>query len=410
MRVARGARCRSRVRILLLHDYGVPIGGAEHMTFALRDGLRARGHDVQLLASSATRADMRNQADIVCYGTESPVRRVLQVVNPSARAAVRRAVLTFRPDIVHVRSFLSQLSPAILPALRGTVAVLHVVDYQMICPIHSKRLPDGSRCDYRAGVDCYRTGCVSLAGLARVDAHKRMWAAWHDVFAAVVANSEWTANRLRGDGVRVDRAIWNGVPVSPGRPALAGPPTVAFAGRLSRDKGIAVLVRAMRDVVRAIPDARLIVAGDGPDRGTVERAIRECGIEANVRVLGTVPRADLDTIFASAWVQAVPSQWEEPFGLVAAEAMMRGTAVVASRTGGLTEIVADGTTGALVEPGDERALADALIRLLNDRDACERMGAAARRFATAELSEAMCIDRLVALYEELRADNATRAV
>ena len=399
------------MRILLVHDFGVPIGGAEHMTYTLRDGLRKRGHEVRLLASSAASGDLANQADEVCFGTEFPLRRVLQVVNPSAIAATRRVVAGFRPDVVHVRSFLSQLSPCILPQLRGAIAILHVVDYQLICPIHSKRLPDGSRCQHRSGGHCYRTGCISLAGLARVHVHRRMWDQWHDVFAAVVANSEWTAARLRDDGVHVDRAIWNGVPICPNRPRLADPPTVVFAGRLAAEKGIEVLIQAMRSVVNALPDARLIVAGDGPDRARVERAVSACTLEANTTLLGAMSSAQLNATFANAWVQAVPSEWEEPFGLVAAEAMMRGTAVVASRTGGLTEIIEDERTGVLVRPGDTNALAQALIRLLSDRALCEQMGERARRFAIAELSDDMCVDRFLGLYDALRAQRAAaRAV
>jgi glycosyltransferase involved in cell wall biosynthesis len=395
------------MRILLLHDYGVPIGGAEHMTFALRDGFRRRGHDVHLLTSSATHGTLANRADRVCYGTESLVRRVLQVANPSAVATVRRTLAEFRPDVVHVRSFLMQLSPCVLPPLHGPVAVLHAVDYQLVCPLGSKRLPDGSRCHHRAGLDCRRTGCASLAGVARATAQRRMWNRWHDVFDAVIANSEWTAARLRTDGIHVDRAIWNGVPTSASRSLMAETPTVVFVGRLNADKGIEPLVRAMRQVVDAVPAARLVVAGDGPERARVEQAVTECGLAAHTTLLGNVPRTRLNEVTAGAWVQAVPSQWEEPFGLAAAEAMMRGTAVVASNFGGLTEIIKDGTTGLLVDTRDGNALARALVRLLSDRATCERMGAEGRRFALAELSEDGCVDRLLALYDELRTRRST---
>ncbi|MBK6395320.1 MAG: glycosyltransferase [Betaproteobacteria bacterium] len=93
-------------------------------------------------------------------------------------------------------------------------------------------------------------------------------------------------------------------------------------------------------------------------------------------------------------MQAVPSRWEEPFGLVAAEAMMRGTAVVASESGGLAEQVEPGATGYLAPAGDAGALARALEQVVRDRDLAERMGASARVRALAELTTDRHVDRV----------------
>jgi glycosyltransferase involved in cell wall biosynthesis len=101
-------------------------------------------------------------------------------------------------------------------------------------------------------------------------------------------------------------------------------------------------------------------------------------------------------------VQAVPSRWEEPFGLVAAEAMMRGTAVVASENGGLAEQVEPGATGYLAPAGDAGALARALERVVRARDLAERMGASARVRALAELTIDRHVDRVVAAHVACR--------
>jgi glycosyltransferase involved in cell wall biosynthesis len=101
-------------------------------------------------------------------------------------------------------------------------------------------------------------------------------------------------------------------------------------------------------------------------------------------------------------VHAVPSRWPEPFGLTATEAMMRGTAVVASDIGGLSESVAHGTTGLRVQAGDESALADALSLVLADRALAERLGDAGRERARAEFTLDGCITRFERLYDALR--------
>ena len=97
----------------------------------------------------------------------------------------------------------------------------------------------------------------------------------------------------------------------------------------------------------------------------------------------------------------MPSRWAEPFGLVAAEAMMRGTAVIVSDTGGLAELVQDGDTAFLVPPGDSEALATRLLQVLHSRDLAEHIGQAGRTMALACLSERTVVDRFVEIYQQL---------
>src|SRR5262245_49732503 len=116
------------------------------MSLALRDGLRRRGHEAQLFASNASPLPVANQADYTCLGSQSSPGRLLRVANPWAVTALRRVLSSYRPDVVHVRMFLTQLSPLILPLLRQVPSVLQVVNYQTICPVNSKLLPNGLAC------------------------------------------------------------------------------------------------------------------------------------------------------------------------------------------------------------------------------------------------------------------------
>jgi glycosyltransferase involved in cell wall biosynthesis len=94
----------------------------------------------------------------------------------------------------------------------------------------------------------------------------------------------------------------------------------------------------------------------------------------------------MEKAFEEVWAQIVPSQWEEPFGVVTTEAMMRGTAVIASNHGGCAECVVDGRTGVLFPAGDADALAAAILRLIGDKFLCEKMGLAGRDIALREYS------------------------
>ena len=388
------------MRVLLVNDYGTPTGGAELQTLRFRDLLRERGHEALLFTSDARPHGVEPASDVTCFGTQGAGRAVLQAANPLAAAGLRRVLKSFRPDVVHLRMFLSQLSPLVLRELRDVPTLMHAVNYQLICPLNTKLLPDGTSCAHRAGAICQATGCVSSAGRMRFAVQRRMWQAWRGAVDVSVANSRWTAGRLARDGVAMDGHFTYGVPALGPRPALAATPVVAFVGRLFRKKGVDVLLRAMAAVRKAVPNSHLRIVGEGPERAALERLAGELRLPAeSVSWHGFVRREDLDALLGDAWLQAVPSVYEEPFGMVTIEAMMRGTAVVASNSGGPSEVVREGETGLLVPPGDSAALADAMIRVLSDRALTERLGAAAYEIARREFTESASIDRLLALYE-----------
>src|SRR5271156_5081628 len=121
------------MKILLISDYATPTGGAELMILALRAALRRRGHDARLLASSALPLGLPSEADYECFGIRSRLRSFIQIANPSAVWRLHQVLTEFQPDVVHVRLFLSQLSPAILPLLRGVPAIHHVAWYRSVC-------------------------------------------------------------------------------------------------------------------------------------------------------------------------------------------------------------------------------------------------------------------------------------
>jgi glycosyltransferase involved in cell wall biosynthesis len=389
------------MRILLISDYATPSGGAELMLLSLRDGLRRRGHDARWFASSARPLGLPSQADYECFGIASSVRGLIQVVNPSAFLRLRQVLREFQPDVAHVRLFLGQLSPAILPLLRDVPAIHHVAWYRSICPIGTKMLPDGASCHEPAGAACWRHGCFPRWAWPSAILQMNLTRRWQASFNVVVANSYATQRRLQAQGVDAAEVVWNGVPVWPSRGAFAEHPTVAFAGRLLPEKGADLLVDAFAHVAKQFPGARLLIAGDGPERGKIVSQIGRLGLGSQVRMLGHLPRPDLEREFAEAWVQVVPSRWEEPFGLVAAEALMRGMAVIASNAGGLAEFVRHNDNGLLIPPQDTLALAEALHTLLGNRELACWMGLRGRAFALQNLTEDIFVDRFVGLYELL---------
>ncbi|MCP4758309.1 MAG: glycosyltransferase family 4 protein [Planctomycetes bacterium] len=384
------------MRILFVNDYGTPNGGVEIATRHLRDGLRARGHDTKIFSSSAREDRTSSDADVECFGTTGRSRTLLQTANVFAWRKLALVLEDFHPDVVHVGMCLTQLSPLILPLLRSRTAIYHAHWLRAICPTGFKMLPDGSTCGKPAGHACLRSKCLPLRDWVPLMLQRQLWKRWSGVFDRVIANSEATRSALEEAGVANSMTIPCGVPNRPSIRLMAHGPTAFFAGRVTAQKGVHVLVDAWRSVVADLPEARLLIAGDGPERERLERTA-----PPGVVFLGTISSEELERLASTAWIQVVPSLGFEPFGLVTAEAMMRGRGVLASRVGGTPELVRDGETGLLVDAGDTNALADALTIALRNRSLCERIGERSRRFAEERCSVDLFVDRFVGLYEEL---------
>lgn len=396
------------MKILLINDYGVPMAGAELLTFTLRDGLRKRGHDARLFSSTATPFPGGNRADYTCFGTAFRFQTILQVANLSAFRNLRRVLRDFRPDVVQIHMFLNQLSPLILLLLRNVPTIYFVLTYKCVCPLGTKFLPDRTICNTPPGTVCYRVGCLpSWSWIFQILQHW-LWKRWRGVFSRIVANSQAMRHRLANEGIDPDDVVLGGVPPCPPRPALAPPPTVAFVARLVPGKGGEVLIRAFSKVVDEIPDARLLIVGDGSEKPRLKNLVDDLRLTARVSMTGYLERGEMEQLFFPAWVQVVPSLWEEPFGLAALDAMMRGTAVVASSVGGLPEIVDDNQTGILVPPGDPISLAEALKKLLLNPEFTERMGETGRKKAVEKFHEDRFVDAFLGMYQELCRERKAR--
>jgi len=159
-----------------------------------------------------------------------------------------------------------------------------------------------------------------------------------------------------------------------------GTPVLLALQRLSAYKGVEVLVDAMALLRDAGVDAVLVIAGTGPERDRLETRAAAAGVADRVRLPGFVPDEALEAYWELADLFVFHSYFET-FGLVLAEAMARGKAVVAARSTAIPEVVGDGTTGLLATPGDARAFAAAIGALLDDPARRQALGEAGRRVA-----------------------------
>jgi glycosyltransferase involved in cell wall biosynthesis len=351
------------------------VGGAELLLHGLADSLVERGHAVTVWAPQVRGKDNRvvGRYRLRRYGRPSSKRF-------GARQTLPRLLLETwgqRLDVLHCHgAYPAGYVGAAFKRLTGTPVLIR---------------PHGA--DILPG--------------EWIDRDPRLAARMRDALRmadAVVAQGEFLAERLRALGVPAGRlhVICNGVRLPEGTPrSMPEAASVVAMGSLTPKKGFDILLQAFRLVRQRLPQARLTIAGEGPEGPRLRELASSLGLTGAVLFAGLVTGGAKADLFARARL-FVSSARREPFANANLEAMAMGTPMIATRVGGNPEIVEDGMSGLLVEPEDPDGLAAAIIRLLDEPVRAEAMGRAARRRAEAFSWERM-VDRYEALYRDLGA-------
>ena len=276
---------------------------------------------------------------------------------------------------------------------------------------------------HQFGSNFWGTLIARLVGVPVVIAHEHTWsyegeplrkladreviARGADVFVAVSREDRRRMIEIERIDPSVIRFMPNGIaPLPPAdggrlRSELgieADVPVIGTVSVLRRQKALDVLLAATAELVHSHPRLQVLIAGGGPQREHLEQRVRELGLERNVRLLGH--RADVPDIVAALDVAVTSSDYEgSPLSVM--EYMAAGRPVVATRVGGVPDLVEDGLTGLIVERRDPAALAAALRRLLEDAELREAMGARGAERQRAEFSAEAMVRRMEDLYEEL---------
>jgi glycosyltransferase involved in cell wall biosynthesis len=236
-----------------------------------------------------------------------------------------------------------------------------------------------------------------------VEAAVNAWRGAYDGIDAIVCPSRFMQQSLSEGGVGTTRLrlVPNSTPLAAPARASAARPYLLYSGRLSREKGIACLIRAVDGL-----DVDLLVAGDGPEAEAMRRLAAGTKQPSRVRFLGHCQRSALQELLAGALLIVVPSEWYENAPMAVLEAFAAGKPVVASAIGGIPELVRPGETGALFPPGDSVRLNEALRSLLASPATVARLGENAREMAKNRFSPDVHLRELVKVYAEVMAIRA----
>jgi glycosyltransferase involved in cell wall biosynthesis len=299
-------------------------------------------------------------------GTVALLRAARDVIwSREAARVVRSLIRENHVDIVHCHNILTGLSPSVVWAAKSqdvaTVMTLH--NYRMMC-LPGTFLRDGKVCELCLGripwrgarFSCYQGSAAASAVLgSSVSVHRGI--STFDRIDRFLAVSRFLREKHIEAGLAEDRIEVKPNFAWPLTRSIGGGDYFLYMGRLAPEKGVATLLECWRDV----RDVRLLVVGDGPAGNDLRRSA-----PASVQFLGTMPHSRVGELLRGARGLMVPSLWYEGAPRSILEAFAAGVPVLASRIGALPEVVTEGISGLLVEPGDPRAWVEAVQRMADD--------------------------------------------
>lgn len=386
------------MKILHLNDHYEKLGGAEVILFQILEALERRGVQNVVVHEHPAKADFArgshripNLGSVFPQGEQRFLSELREIVNRED------------PDAIHIHNIGNPAVAAACCALRPTLQ--SVLGHSFYCPGGLKYLPRLNRECHRA----FGPGCLASAFLTHCNSirpgilwnsyrlSRQMMRRVHTLF--FLTPSEFQARWLLKNGIPAERVQvlhpFAELPQESASTAETSAPELLFAGRIFPQKGLHIVLSALRYVTSPF---HLTVAGDGPDWERSKTLVNRFGFSANVSFPGWCSSDTLTRYYRNSHLVIVPAIWPEPFGIVGIEAMSYAKPVVAFRVGGIPEWLEDGVTGLLAAPGNAQDLAKKISILLENPEMAREMGRKGRQSVEARFAPQQHISRLMEIY------------
>ncbi len=366
------------MKILQVNKFNYLRGGAEKYFLEITSALEKAGHELAVFSMEHPK-----NLPSPCSGyfvsrlsfNEGEFKDKLKapgriIYSREARQKFKRLLDDFQPDIIHIHNIYHQISPSILfeARARKIPVVMHLHDYKLFCPNYKLYTQNKIcyRCQnkkYSQAIThkCFRDS-VMLSSLVALEmnVHHKLWKIYENSVSAFIAPSQFMAETAKHFGYPRNKIfqLYNFIDKIDKTPATLGN-YILYFGRLSAEKGIDVLLRALAKC----PGEILKIVGSGPELSKLEKLVIDLHINNRVEFCGQKSGQELHNIIKNAKIIAVPSVWLEnmPFSLL--EAMSMAKPIIASRVGGLPEMIDEGRSGFLFTAGSVEELSAVISNL-----------------------------------------------
>lgn len=364
------------MKILMVNKFLYPRGGCETYMLNLSEELKSKGHEIEYFGMYDENNTVGNSKALYTTNMDFHSKGIARFLYPfkiiyslEAYRKILKVLDDFKPDIVHMNNINFQLTPSVIYAVkkRNIPLVQTVHDYQMICPNHLLysfgEVKPCERCINGSKFNCFKYSCIhgskakSLIG--SIEAKLYAFLKTYKKVDLYVCPSRFLESKLlsasdiyRGKTFAIHNFIEK---KQIGKMQVEQKPYVAFASRLSKEKGVTLLAEA----AKLLPDIQFVIAGTGPDDEDLKNI-------PNVTMKGFLTGDELTSLIVNARVMILPSVWYENCPLNILETHCFGVPVITMNSGGMAELVEDEKTGVLVKEPTAKAIAQAIRKCFDD--------------------------------------------
>lgn len=371
------------MKILLIHKFHYMLGGTETFHYNLAEALEAAGHEVIYFS-------MQDDRNIPCpqdkyfvsnvdYNDPSlkglkKIKAGLKLIyNFEAKRKIEQLIKDEKPDIAHIGLLHRQITFSVVDVLKkyNIPVVMHLHELTAVCPCYTMLRPDGticSDCATKGYWNCVKNKCMkesrSKSLLAFAEAKFLQLGGYYNKIDLYIAECDFykklveEAHFTKSPIIRMN----NFLPINQEYNAFYEHENyILYFGRYAREKGVLTILKAYSKMKCS---EKLVLVGKGSEEEKIRDFVKDHNLEDRVRINGAIFGKEMDKIIEKAKVVLVPSEWYENGAFVALQALAKGKIVVASDIAGLSEIVQDGETGFLAEPGNPDSFATAIQKVL----------------------------------------------
>lgn len=408
------------MKVLSINETWGLSGGQEEYILQVGNGLAARGHTVLLVYGGLVGEKIDSSQ--IHFG-ELGIKNLY-------RAAVIKAAEAFNPDVVNLQNV---FDPSLINELNQNYPTTRFVhDHQTYCPGNSKYFFNSQKiCPIATSplclINAYKEKCMTrrpLLALKRL-AQRQSWLRVLKELPLLLCNSSYVRGQLILNGLEPEKILVNGLfpghnlldragvsieldpSTSSGSNSQGKRPEILFVGRLFKEKGVDLLLKAFaklpgqRLMDKGWADIRLQIVGEGWAKDELVGLSQELKIDKRVDFLGFKTGSEITQLYRQSSFLVLPSVWPEPFGMVGLEANYFGKPVIAFRVGGIPDWLENGRNGFLIDEVSVGTLKEKMMILLENPEFCKKMGQNGQERVQKEFTLEKHLERLLAVYRQL---------